>query len=302
MRLEQLQLFLAVLECGSIREAARRVGLSQPALSKSLSQLERELDVRLFVRSRQGIQATTAGLTLAVRARTVAAELRKVREELAHGYTSGAAQVAFGVGQASAMLIMSEAIQRFRKRWPQARIRITEGLPDSLLPLIRDETLDFALGGRVEQLPFNVAFKPLFRSARVVVGRKHHPMASAKSVHDLMGAEWVRTPPIEKPNGPLERFFLSAGLPIPEAVVECESYHSATFLLANTDMLALMSRRQLDTPYGKQYLQAIPVRESIPPFTVGMYTRGDTPLTPAAAALARHVTTVARRLSSTREG
>lgn len=67
-------------------------------------------------------------------------------------------------------------------------------------------------------------------------------------------------------------------------------------------MLALMSRRQLETPYGSQYLQEIAVRESIPSFTVGMFTRGDTPLTSAAQALSKHVTAVARRLSSVREG
>jgi len=302
MRLEQLSHFLVVLESGSIREAARRLGLSQPALSKSLRLLESELNAQLLQRSRQGIRATPAGLTFAVRARAVHAELRKAKEEVMRGYPLGETRVAFGIGQALAMLIMSEAINRFRQRWPLARIRITEGLPDTLLPLVRDETLDFAMGGRVERMPHNISFKPLFRSARVIIGRKGHPLAGAHSVADLTGAEWIRTPPLEAANGPLERFFSVAGLPVPTAIIECESYHTATFLLANTDMLALMSQRQLTTPYGSLYLQAIPVRETLPGFTVGMYTRNDVPLTPAADAMSRAMAAVARKLSSTREG
>lgn len=302
MRFDQLTHFLAALETGSIREAARRAGLTQPALSKSLRMLETEMGTQLFTRSRHGISATPHGLTFAARARAIHAELRKAREEMGQGYTPGVANVAFGVGQASMMLVMTEAIQKFRKRWPQARIRIMEGLPDTLLPMVRDETLDFALGGRIESLPESLSFKPLFRSARVVVGRKGHPLGDAQSVTKLGNAEWIRTPPIESINGPLEQVFSAAGMPVPTTSIQCESYHSATFLLANTDMLALMSRRQLATPYGSMYLRAIPVREPLPSFTVGIYTRSDVPPTPAGAALAREVTLVAKRLTSVQEG
>lgn len=301
MRLEQLAHFLAVLERGSVREAARQSGVTQPALSKSVRLLESELGVQLFVRSRHGVVPTPPGLTLAVRARAIQAEVRKVREEVAPGYQPGAVKVAFGLGQASMALIMSDAIAVFRKRWPEAHIRVMEGLPDTLLPLVRDETLDFVLGGRVEGAGENIAFKPLFRSARMVVGRRNHPLAGARSLTDLRDAEWIRTPPLEAVNGPLEQVFAAAGMPVPVTKIQCDSYHSATFLLANSDRLALMSRRQLDTPSGVKHLQAIPVREALPAFTVGMYTRADVPLTPAASTLARAVITVARKLSSSRE-
>lgn len=302
MRFEQLSHFLSALESGSIREAARRAELTQPALSKSLRMLETELGAQLFTRSRHGIAATPQGLNFAARARAIQAELRKAREELGQGYTPGIANVAFGVGQASMMLVMTDAILQFRKRWPQARIRILEGLPDTLLPMVRDETLDFALGGRIEKLPESIAFKPLFRSARVVVGRKGHPLAKAQSITDLGEAEWIRTPPLEAINGPLEQVFSAAGMVVPATVIQCESYHSATFLLAHTDMLALMSRRQLATPFGATYLQEIPVREPLPGFTVGIYTRGDIPPTAAGAALAKTVAAVARRVTSIKEG
>jgi LysR family transcriptional regulator of abg operon len=302
MRFDQLAHYLSVLECGSIREAARRAGLTQPALSKSLRMLEADLQVQLLNRSHNGISATSQGLIFATRARAMHAELRKAREELALEYRPGEASVAFGVGQASMTLVMVEAIQIFRARWPRARISIAEGLSDTLVPRVRDGTLDFVLGGRIGNLSDNMTFKPLFRSSRAVVGRKRHRLIKAQSLSDLKGAEWISIPPLEAVSGPLDQIFSAAGLPVPTATIRCESYHSATFLLANTDMLALMSRRQLATPYGSMYLRAIPVREIIPGFTVGMYTRRDVSLTPAGAALASAVAAVAKRVASSEEG
>ncbi|MDX1375438.1 MAG: LysR family transcriptional regulator, partial [Burkholderiales bacterium] len=83
MRLTQIQQFLAVVDAGSIRGAARELGLSQPALTKSLRQLEDELGATLVTRSVRGAQATEFGRAFLARARAVSADLRRAREEIA---------------------------------------------------------------------------------------------------------------------------------------------------------------------------------------------------------------------------
>src|SRR5687768_341201 len=98
MRLTQLDHFLAVVESGSVRNAARSVGLSQPALTKSIRTLEAELEIQLMRRSTRGIIPTPAGLAFAARARAVNAELRKAREEIAQISGQATGEVAFGVG------------------------------------------------------------------------------------------------------------------------------------------------------------------------------------------------------------
>lgn len=285
-----------------MREAARRVGITQPAMSKSIRMLEDELQTELFTRSSRGATLTPKGSIFAIRVRAVNAELRKAHEELAHPLGGGAPSITIGVGQSSAITVVPEALRSFRKDWPHAIVRIIEGLPESLVPLIRDGTIDFALGGIPDNLDKGISFKPFFRSRRVVVGRKDHPLRNAVSLSELAGADWIRTPPIEAVGGPLEDVFSSQGLTPPTALVRCDSYHTAAALLASSDMLALMSERQLDTPFCSMQLEAIEVKEAIPSFTVGMFARTDIPLTPAAQLLARIVAKVARRLASVANG
>ena len=83
MRLNQIRDLIAVSEAGSLRAAARRIGISQPAMSKSLADLEREFQAQLLTRTSRGVALTAAGRAFVARARVVQGELRKVQEDLA---------------------------------------------------------------------------------------------------------------------------------------------------------------------------------------------------------------------------
>ena len=77
MKFHHMRTIVAVAEAGSVRGAARRLGLSQPALTKSLGQLERELGAALVQRSARGTQFTELGKAMLARARAIDAELRR---------------------------------------------------------------------------------------------------------------------------------------------------------------------------------------------------------------------------------
>lgn len=146
MRLTQIRDFLAVVEAGTIRAAARKLGVSQPTITKSIRGLETDLHVQLLRRSVRGIALTPSGQAFYARARVVQSELRKAEEEAALPGGLDAGSVAFGVGPAGAILILPEAVMRFRQQFPGARIHIIEGMAKVLLPFVRDETLDFVMG------------------------------------------------------------------------------------------------------------------------------------------------------------
>ena len=150
MRLNQIRDLIAVSEAGSLRAAARRIGISQPAMSKSLAELEREFQAQLLTRTSRGVALTAAGRAFVARARVVQGELRKVEEDLAalRGGTEGT--VAFGIGPALGLPLIPGAMARFRAERPQARVRIREGMRNALLPLVRDETLDFAVSNSLK--------------------------------------------------------------------------------------------------------------------------------------------------------
>jgi len=294
MRLTQIRDFVAVVECGGIRAAARKLGVSQPTITKSVRGLEAELHVQLLGRNARGIVPTAPGRAFFSRARVAHSELRKAEEEAAQVGGSSSGTVAFGAGPTFAALVVPEAVARFRAQFPRARVRIVEGLARELLRSVRDETLDFTMGLRtVAELDPSLRFRPLYRSELVVAARKGHPLRNARSLAELSGADWLSTSTFGLPEGPVERLFAGAGLPAPRLAVQCESQNTLVALLARTDMLGILQRRTLA---AAPVLQEIALAESMPSVTAGIYTRADTPLTRVAAAMARAATSVARRL------
>lgn len=299
MRLTQIRDFLAVVECGGIRAAARKLGVSQPTITKSVRSLEGELHVPLLGRTARGIVPTPSGRAFFARARVAHSELRKAEEEAAEfSGGSNAGTVAFGVGPAFAALIVPQAVVRFRRQFPRARLRIVEGLARNLLPSVRDETLDFAMGLKtIAALDPALRFRPLYRSELLVAARKGNPLRHARSLAELAAADWLAVSTLDLPGGEMERLFAAAGLAPQRPSIQCESHGIMVALLAGTDMVGLMQRRMLKEPYAREFLQEIPLEETVPTVTAGIFTRADTPLTRVAAAMARNVTAVARGLA-----
>src|SRR5262245_14801419 len=110
MRFNQIRDFVSVVDAGSIRAAARALGVSHPAITKSLRQLEEDLRVQLIRRGTRGVEPTAPGRAFLVRARAIQAEVRKAHEDLRDlaGETSGT--VSISVSPAAAALLAPEAI------------------------------------------------------------------------------------------------------------------------------------------------------------------------------------------------
>jgi LysR family transcriptional regulator of abg operon len=275
--------------------------VSPPAVTKSLRQLEEELRVRLFERTQHGVVTTPAGRAFVARARVVQSELRKAEEECARFSGDGAGSVAIGAGPTEMALIVPDAIAEFRRQLPNARIRVVEGRRTALLPLVRDETLDFSVGlGPVSmKLDSGLAFRPLFRSDYVVVARKGHPLRNERSLAGLADAEWLTLAPRSGLAGVVEQVFASAGLPAPRPpMIECESFNGVAAVLARTDTLALLGHRLVNMPLARDLLQEIRVADPLPSVAHGIFIRVDARPTRSAAAMLKVVGAVAKRLTS----
>jgi len=301
MRLSQIRDFLAVVESGGIRAAARKLGVSQPAITRSVRGLETELHARLLHRTPTGVVPTQSGRAFVARARAAQAELRKAEEEVDQ-LSQAAGSVAFGVSPTSAMIV-PEAVTIFRQDYPQTRVRIAEGLPQALIPQVRDETLDFAICRRaIVKLDSGLAFRPLLRNDFAVVARKGHPLENVRSLAALLDASWISLLPLDAPDGPFASAFSPAGLSVPQQVIQCESYNTAIGLIAKTDMVGFLSRQLLAESILGDFLREIPVAEPLPSYSVGMFTRTGTPLTQAARAMSNAVVAAARARTRSAEG
>lgn len=293
MKLGKLEDFIAVVEAGSIGAAARKLSVSQPALTKSIKTLEAELELALLVRTPRGVVPTRYGKVLYARARSAHRELQRAEEELHElaGERSGA--VAFGFGPVAAGLIVPEAVSTFRQQFPNAAVRLMEGFVHNLVPLVREQTLDFAIGPGLEEFrqEAGLRFRPLFHYARVVAARRDHPLRGARSLRELSDARWLSF----EPQGMLETLFARLGLPAPKPVVQSDSANASLGLIAATDVLGILPQPMLST---NPLVHSLALTQSLPPFTVGIFTRADSPLTRAASAMARTLTAVGRRVAS----
>jgi len=297
----QLQCVVSLARYGSFVAAASDLGLSQPSLTRAIMRIEETLGVRLFTRSTRRVALTAAGRAFFARARVVQAELRKAEEEVAQVGGEGQGSVALGVGPTSGVLILTEAVTRFREQFPRSRIRIVEALGHALWPLVRDGTLDLAVSLKPDpRREPALKFRPLYRMQWAVVARKGHPLRNARSLAQLADASWLCLLPPPTSGSPLDLIFSAAGLPGPHAVIECNSHTAMVTLLAKSDMLGTISRWLLAEPMVRDSLQEIAVAEAMPSLTAGVITRADPPLTPVAAAMARAVTAAARRYARSR--
>lgn len=296
MRLTQIRDFLAVVECGGVRAAARKLGVAQPTVSKSVRDLENELHVQLVGRSSRGIALTPAGRKFHERAQAAAAELRKAAEEASQTSQVGAGSVTFSMGPVGVIAILPEAISRFRRQFPLARIRVVEGYGHLMLPEVRSGILDFAFGQEAKKgMDASIRFRPLFESELVICARRGHPLRRAGTLKQLANAEWMANGNAFEPGAALERMFRAAGLEPPQPVVTCTNNSTAMSLLAQSDMVSLTQRLIIERSPASLLMQEIVVAEPLPAVTVGLFTRADSPLTRPAAAMVRHIGAVARQ-------
>lgn len=290
MKLEQIRNFLAAIESGSISAAARKLGLSQPGLTKSLGALEAQLGASLLRRTPTGVTLTPLGQTFHARVRAGYSELVKAQEELVR---ADELRVALGFGPFFASKIVPQAVLRFREKFPDVQLRLVEGLGHATRPMVRDASLDMTLAPRPPGAPADPAirFKPIAHLKQIVVARRGHPLAKARTASALGGHEWLCNMQRSVASGMLGVL----GVPQPRRITECESISGMLTLLADSDMLAVVQHPFLNMPQVAQAVQQIPIAEVLPGLTVGLHTRTDAPLTKPAAALAKLLSDIGRR-------
>ena len=144
MKLQQLEVLLAVVEHGGIRAAARHLHLSQAALTKSLRLLEAEAGVALLVRKASGVGLTEAGTRLLLRARLISRQVALAREELQQAAGDDQGTVRLGVTPFLTLTALGPAFDWFRSRYPQVQVQVIEGLMARVLPRLREGSLDIA--------------------------------------------------------------------------------------------------------------------------------------------------------------
>ena len=283
MKLDQLQNLVAIVEHGSLRAAARRLEMPQPALTRSIRSLEKELGGALFLRETTGMVLTAMGRRFHVRASAIINEARRARDEIAQhsGDDTGSVVVALSIMPHLGML--PSALKAFKARYPQVQLQLIEGLFPDVESALRDGSIDFYLGAAPRAAPApGLSLELLFENRRAVVCRKGHPLAGAHSLKALAKADWAITGVDYNAEDDIARLFETHRLPKPRVLLRARSAMSMMVALAHSDLLAMLPVQWEQFPMTRDTLQTIRIRELLPAPSIVMVWRPDLPLTPAA--------------------
>jgi DNA-binding transcriptional LysR family regulator len=191
MDLNQIEHFLRVAELGSINRAAKELGLSQPALSRSLSQLEQDLGQQLVVRCRTGITITEAGSILASRGLALLREAGAIREALAN---DPAGRVVVGMPAALRHLVTLPALQAMRSTSPGIAVRVHEGFNVFLYDMMKHGMLDMAVIAVDQVSEVSIAPAMLLREPLVLVRSANLPPPHDPArIEDVVGTRSPRS-------------------------------------------------------------------------------------------------------------
>jgi len=247
LKIRQLAALCAFSEHGSLHRAAAAQGLSQPAMSKILGEIEGAIGAALFERNHSGLRATPLGERVLFRARSILADLDQLAAELDVMKEGNRASLRLGVIPLFSFSLVAKVVEKLSTKEHNYNFNIAVGSTDQLVGSLRAHNLDCVLA----RLPGKTGTDDL--DLRVLYVQKSCLVTSAKSrlkrhkgelkLAELEGYRWVLPQQSTPTRKAIERIFLLAGRTPPIPSVECFDPRIIARLLKNqTDLLAIIPR------------------------------------------------------------
>jgi LysR family carnitine catabolism transcriptional activator len=182
LNLQQLSAFLTLADTGSFGDAAEALGVSQPALSRTIQQIENRLGARLFDRDTRKLRLTPAGERLEPLARRLLQEYQGVFSEFDDFVAGRQGLVRIAALPSVAAMLLPGTIVRFRERHPDVRIQIWEDVGRPVHKAVLDGQADIGLS-TPPPITSDLRYKPLLRDEIALVCRKDDMLAQREE-HD----------------------------------------------------------------------------------------------------------------------
>lgn len=269
-----LRQFLAVADHGSVRSAAGALGVSQPALTKSIHQLEQDLGVFLFERHSRGMALTGFGEVLRRRAALMDLECRYALAEIEALRGGGSGVIRIGAGPVWSYRYLPVAIAELHRRYPNAQVQLQTGVSSVLFPALREGELDLCTGA-VDDIPADdqaIVREELGRFEMTVFVRAGHALSDQATLHprQLAPYPWVMFQGDLELRAQLHGFFRAVALPPPAIAVATRSFATGLAITSQGDYLICLAKA-LEREAGAYGLVRLPI--TIWRFTAGVCYR-----------------------------
>lgn len=276
MKLHQLSALVTASECGSLRQAAGKLRLSQPALSRSIRELENELGVKLLERSPLGVEPTAYGKAVILRGKIVDSELRQAKDDVAHLRAATRGDLRIGATPVAAFSLLPSVLARLKKARPGLQVSVTDGMGSGLTNQLRQGDLDFIFGRIDEAIdPHEFSAVVLFNDSLVVVARRDHPLARARSNDgvDWEHTEWILPGRDSPARTAFEKTYYTRTGKAPRCAIDSNSFVTMLTVISQTHMLGIAPRQIFHVDWLQREFAAVDLGLKFPTQPTGIIRR-----------------------------
>ncbi|HSI50598.1 MAG TPA: LysR substrate-binding domain-containing protein [Ideonella sp.] len=288
LKLRHLQLLVALDEFRHLGRAAEFLSVTQPAVSKTLAEIERMFGLSLFDRSTRGTEPTAYGAAVVRFARSVLADYGRTRDEIASVASGATGRTSVGCMVVAMPVLLTRAVALLKAQSEQSTVLVEEGDLTRLLPRLRVGELDLFVG-RLEPgyASPDLTTEALYEEPMRVVARPDHPLAgrSRLSWRDLAQVPWVVPPPWASSRIKLNQMFYKHGLNPPVDLIETASFLATLSFMRERAALGFLAQQVALHFEREGLLKVLPVQVPIELPPVGIITLRGRLSTPSSAQL-----------------
>jgi DNA-binding transcriptional LysR family regulator len=284
LKLRDLHILLAVAQAGSMSRAADRLAISHPVVSKTITELERALGVRLFDRTAQGTEPTSYGRALLSCGTVVFDELRRGVQEIT--FLSDPTVGELRIGSAAPYIegLVPAVIARLADRYPRIKFQVKDTDAVTLCGMLRERKLDLVVG-RVPASVFgeDLALEWLFDDCIRVVAGLNSPWSRRRRIElaELCGEPWLLPESDNIATALIAEGFRSAGLTPPAPQVVSNSVTLRVRLVETGGFIAALPASTLRFGAERMRIKILPVRlqmEEPPGVAISLKNRTPNPI------------------------
>ncbi|ELC7079568.1 LysR family transcriptional regulator [Salmonella enterica] len=287
IRLRHLHTFVAVAQQGTLGRAAETLNLSQPALSKTLNELEQLTGTRLFERGRLGAQLTVPGEQFLTHAVKVLDALNTAGQALNRKEDASADVVRVGALPTAALGILPAAIGRFHQQQKSTSLQVATMNNTMLLAGLKSGEIDLGIGRMSDpELMGGLNYELLFLESLKLVVRPGHPLLQ-ETITPSRVMEWpvVVSPKGTVPRQNAEALLQSQGCKMPAGCIETLSASLSRQLTVDYDYVWFVPSGAVKEDLRQATLVSLPVPTQSAGEPIGILTRVDIPLSTGAQML-----------------
>lgn len=244
LKTRQLMTFNAVLNERSIAKAAERLSLTQPAVTRTIRELEALFACKLFERTNRGVMPTVFGQVLGEYAQASIVGLRHVVERFNALQDCEEGHLLIGTLISASAQLLPHAIAAIKERSPKLAVTVREGGNDLLFPLLISGEIDIVIGRLPEHaVDSGIEHHVLYKEPLVALVSGSHPLARSKdhlSLKKLLDYQWILPVPEVPFRSRVRELFARAALPMPERIVESISIATNLGMLDTMSAIALL--------------------------------------------------------------